>query len=39
MLEYEQFKELEIIKLEYDVDHIPVVEHAMDDAMKALLID
>ena len=39
MLEYEQFKELEIIKLEYDVDHIPVVDHAMDDAMKALLID
>jgi hypothetical protein len=39
MLEYEQFKGLEMIKLEYDVDHIPVVEHAMDDAMKALLID
>lgn len=39
MLEYEQFKELDIIKLDYDVDHIPVVEHAMDDAMKALLLE
>jgi len=39
ILEYQQFKALEIIKLEYDVDHIPVVEHAMDDAMKALLIN
>ena len=38
MLEYEEFKGLEIIKLEYDVDHIPVVEHVMDDAMRALLI-
>lgn len=39
MLEYEQFKELEIVKLDYDVDHIPVVKHAMNDAMRALFID
>ena len=39
MLEYEQLKGLEMIKLEYDVDHIPVVEHAIDDAIKAFLID